>query len=432
MVDVSPFRGMRYREEVVGDLSLVVAPPYDVIDGRQRSLLVERSAYNVTHIELPNGGAERYARAAGLLRHWHNEGAVEHDPTPALYVLEERFTTNGVEHRRLGILGAVRVESWDSGAVLPHEHTLPGPKRDRLELLRTCRANISPIFLLYDDPERVIRSVLEKVRTSDPVAHITLPAGAVPHAAQESRLWMITDSAQLGALRAALATTQAYIADGHHRYETALTYRREMEEQHPGLAGGAWTRALMFLVATDEPGLTVLPIHRVIRNVSPQRVAGLRDRLTDYFALAELSSSIPEQWMELLQRAAAGSFIFIFPAHAVLAEPARSLKELLPRDRSEAWRELDVSVLHHLVLDPFLGLGEQEIEGEEYVSYTRSAEEAVEAVRSGRAELSVLVRPTEPAQLCAVARAHDRMPQKSTFFFPKPLTGLVIYDHTVV
>ena len=431
MVAVQPFRGLRYNQTKTDALEHLLAPPYDVVSPDERDKLVARSPYNIIQIELPVGGDDRYRRAADLLAGWRRDAILAHEYAPALYVLEERFDVDGVAYRRLGVLAAVTVEPWSSGAVLPHEHTMPGPKLDRLRLLQATQTNISPIFLTYDDPTGGIRATLEAVTAQEPVMTVQLDAEAIPHAARESRLWPVTEERLLAKLLPAFAASQAYIADGHHRYETALTYRAEQRQAHAEAPDGPWDAALMFLVPVDDPGLVVLPIHRVIRNVAAARLDQLPAGLAHLFVLDVIPSETPlDSALQRLHQAGAGAMLLAgLPWGLTLAQPRSDLAAALPADRAASWRSLDVSALHGLVLEPLLGLGDEEIRSEQHVQFTRDAAEAVQSVQNGQAQLAVLLNPTRPEQVCAVARDHERMPQKSTFYYPKPLTGFVLYPH---
>jgi uncharacterized protein (DUF1015 family) len=431
MVAVQPFRGLRYSQTKADALENLLAPPYDVVSPAEREALVGRSPYNIIQVELPVGGDDRYQQAADLLAGWRRDGILAQEHAPALYVLEERFHVDGGDYRRLGVLAAVTVEPWSSGAVLPHEHTMPGPKVDRLRLLQATRTNVSPIFLMYDDPGGRIRTILQTVTAQEPVTTVRLEPGEIPHAAQESRLWPVTDQQFLETLLPAFAAAQAYIADGHHRYETALTYREEQRTAHRDAPDGPWDAALMFLVAVDDPGLVVLPFHRVVNNVSADRLAKLPEALARRFDLRPVPAGTPlDEALQGLRQAGAGAMLIAgLAVGPLLARPRVDPAEALPADRSGSWRSLDVSVLHGLVLEPLLGLGEEEIRSERYVQFTRDAAEAVASVRSGQAQLAFLLNPTRPEQVCAVARDHERMPQKSTFYYPKPLTGFVLYSH---
>lgn len=430
MVAVHPFRGLRYNQPKADDLASVLAPPYDVITPEERATLEARSPYNIVHVELPAGGDDRYQRAAALLAGWRQDAILLQEHAPAYYVVEERFTLDGRALRRLGILGAVTVEPWEAGAVLPHEHTLPGPKLDRLRLLQACRTNISPIFLMYDDPGGHIRAILARVAAQQPVGDVRLEPGEIPHAADETRLWPVVDPELTEALRQAFAATQAYIADGHHRYETALTYRAEQRAAHPEAPDGPWDAALMYLAAVDDPGLVILPIHRVLQNLDPKRVAALPRRLAERYTLEHLSADDLPAALGRLEAAGSGAVLIAgLGKELTLARPRDDLASALPIERRSSWRALDVSQVHGLILEPLLGLGEEQIRGEQYVRYTRDPADAVAAVDRGDAQLAVLLNPTQPAQVCAVAREHERMPQKSTFYYPKPLTGLALYPH---
>jgi uncharacterized protein (DUF1015 family) len=299
-------------------------------------------------------------------------------------------------------------------------------------LLQATQTNISPIFIMVDDPAGELRSHLVAIIAGPPDVDLTLPPGSVEHAANRHRLWVVSDQATLTQLQSVLARSQAYIADGHHRYETALTYRDLARQAHAHHPDGPWDNALLYLATVQDPDLAVLPFHRVVRGLPAATVAGLRAALEAHYQLTPLDASIPvADHLATMAKAGPGALLLADGGQRLtLLTPKSDLAAHLPADRSAAWRDLAVSQLHGIILQPMLGLGDAEIQSEHYVSYVRDATEALAMVASGEAQLAFLLQPTQPAQVCAVARAHDRMPQKSTFFYPKPLTGLVLYPHS--
>jgi uncharacterized protein (DUF1015 family) len=434
MADVRPLPGIRYTAE--GDVAALVTPPYDVISAEDQARYYERHPENIIRLEL--GREEpgddqldnRYTRAAETFAEWRLRGVLRQDP-PSLYLYEQRFTANGAEYRRLSLLARVRLEPWESGVILPHERTMPKPKDDRLRLTRACAATISPILALYDDPGGEVAALLAKIREGEP------RIAFIDQQGEEYRLWILQDEVLASALAAQFAPRQLYIADGHHRYETALTYRDEVRELRQELpAEDAVNFTLMGLTAVEDPSLLVLPTHRIVRGIELERLDGLEERLAPFFSV-EPPGTTTQEWQAALAEQAqqrATAFVLIRPDGATLMRLKPEGRAAMLGDDGEAagtshaWRDLDVAILHELVLREGLGIAGEAVRSGEYVSYTRDAEEAARAVRDGHngAQVAILLNPTPPSAIRDVARAGDRMPQKSTYFYPKLLTGLVI------
>lgn len=432
MADVRPFRSLRYDPAVAGDPSRLIAPPYDVIGADEQRRLYAASPYNVVRLEYgeerPDDapGRDRYARAAADLRRWREGGALVLDEQPRFYLYEQEFSHDG-RRRRHALMAIVRLEPWDSGVILPHERTLPRPKEDRLRLLRAVRANISPVFGLYRD-RRALGELTEP--SGPPLLEAKTPDGQI------HRLFAVPPE-HGDDIRSALASRAIYIADGHHRYETALAYRDERRAH-----AEVWTGeepenfVLMALVAADDPGLVVLPTHRLLH--PPVVPHDLAPRLSRFFEIEDVT---PKSWdgtalLRLLARlAAAGRGTVAFGVlgleeqryHLMRLISFDAIEPLLPPDKPAVWKRLDVAVLQHVVLKACLGIDENAVAGGEVVSYTEDADQARIAVERGRARLAFLLNPTPVEQILAVADAGERMPQKSTYFYPKLATGLVLY-----
>lgn len=441
MAEIRAFRGVRYDASRVSRLSDVVCAPYDVITPEAQADCYRRDEHNAVRLELgrdesgDDAASNRYTRAAQQLRRWLREGVLIRDDQPSLYVYEESFESDGRAARRRSVFATVRLEEWDRGIVLPHERTMPKPRADRLSLLRACRASLSPVFSLYEDPAGQVAETLDAATRREPIAELRLRPGAVAAAATEHRLWRLADERQIGLIQRELAGRPLYIADGHHRYETALDYWRERRSSG---AGGdhpsAWT--LMMLADLADPGLLVLPTHRLVRTPDLDRAA-LRRGLEELFSVEELPWSVGATGLTARLAALAGGpgsphvFGLVGLAsgvvHVLAARSGSAVERRLPRDHSAAWRELDVAVLHGLVLEGLLGMG-VDAPGD-LLTYTRDAEQAWSGVAAGDHDLAFLVNPTRVAQIRDVALAGDRMPEKSTYFWPKPPTGLVFYDH---
>jgi uncharacterized protein (DUF1015 family) len=446
MADVRPLPGIRYARET--DLAAVVTPPYDVISSEAQERYYARDPRNIIRLELgrvERGDDElnsRYTRAALTFAEWRLSGVLRQD-APALYLYEQRFSVpgSGGERRRHGLFARVRVEPWEAGVVLPHERTLPKPKSDRLSLTRATAATLSPIMALYDDPNGELAAALTKAARRKPEVAFTDEAG------EEHRLWPLRDHAFTARVADFFRDRQLYIADGHHRYETALAYREELRETRRELApGDAANFTLMSLSALEDPGLVVLPTHRIVRDVALERLTLLPGELAGYFEMTPLGGpgglAALDVTEALAALTAAGegdrrvAFVMLTPGGAtLLRQTAGGVAAMGSLDAargehigvSASWRGLDVATLHELVLARGLGVSEEAVRAGESVSYTRDASAAIEAVRSGaNGQIAFLLNPTPPSAIRDVARAGDRMPQKSTYFYPKLITGLLI------
>jgi uncharacterized protein (DUF1015 family) len=412
MAEVRPLRALHYELGAVGSLADVTAPPYDVIDPEQRRALLERSPFNVVEIDLPEPpeGADPYEHADETLEAWTLQGILTQDREPAIWALSQTFDgPDGSRRTRRGILARVRVTEYGPGRIRPHERTQPGPKEDRLRLTRATRHNLSPIFALATgDPMAHVEPTL----TGDPWGRVVDPDGT------EHAVWRIPDPAVHEAIAADLADSELLIADGHHRYETALAYADEVGGE------GDHRYTLMCLVSLDDPGLAVFGYHRLLSNLgesdAQERLAGT---LREHFEIED----VPVEELDPAGEEGIGVFGYV-DAHLRrgfrlrLKDPA-AVDEALP-GRSESYRRLDTAILEALVLRGTLGMSEEDVEAKRGISYTASAEDALAALDSG-VHAAFLMRPTPIEQVRAVAAAGETMPPKSTYFFPKLLTGLV-------
>jgi uncharacterized protein (DUF1015 family) len=377
-----------------------------VIDPAGRAALVARSPHNVVEIDLPQADGDPYAHAASVFDAWRRDGILVRDGAPALWALEQAYTgPDGRRRTRHGFFARVRVEDYGPGRIRPHERTHPGPKEDRLRLTRATGANLSPIFSLYDDPAGAAWGALAPHVAGPSWGDVTDEDGT------EHRLWRIADPAAADAVRRALAGAELLIADGHHRYETARVHHQE---------GGAG-HVLMCLVALQDPGLTVFPTHRLLTALDRGRREALRATVERDFGAADVAA-------EALEPAGDG------PVRMGYLDADRTLMLTL-RDpeiaaaalpgKPEPYQRLDTAVLEALVLRGALGMSEDDISHLNGLEYARDTEQAIERVRSGAAEAAFFMRATPVSQVRDVAAAGESMPPKSTYFFPKVLTGMV-------
>ena len=409
MADVQPLHALHYDLGRVGGLQPVAAPPYDVIDAAQRAALLARSPYNVVEIDLPQDhGGDPYEHAAAVLRDWTADGIVVRDDAPALWALEQDYTgPDGRARTRHGVFARVRVEEYGPGRIRPHERTHPGPKEDRLRLTRATRANLSPIFSLYDDPAGDAWGALAPHLEGAPWGEVTDEDGT------RHRVWRVEDPSALGRVREALSGVELLIADGHHRYETARVYAQE-----PGAAPGAG-HVLMCLVSLQDPGLTVFPTHRLVLGLDDARKAALREAIERDWDAAPTEALEPEPG----DAVRIGYYDGGEPRMLTLKDPAIAA-EALP-GKPDAYRKLDTAVLEALLLKGALGMTEDDISHLNGLDYARTAEEARARVDAGEADAAFFMAPTPVSQVRDVAAAGENMPPKSTYFFPKVLTGMV-------
>jgi uncharacterized protein (DUF1015 family) len=412
MADVEPLRALRYDLERTGGLQNVVAPPYDVIDAAQRAELEAKSPYNVVRIDLPTGESP-YENAARQLSEWRQDGVIVQDDQPAIYALEQQYTgPDGKPRTRRGFLARVRVEEYGPGRIRPHERTHPGPREDRLRLTRATKANLSPIFSLFDDPDGAATSPLRDAMTGEPYGEATDEDGTV------NRVWRIADPSTIATIANALKSTELLIADGHHRYETARVYADEIGGEGPQ------RYVLMDLVSLEDPGLTVFPTHRLLRNLRPDQHETLANAIRHDFDLQRLESTA-----ELAPPP--GDRITLGYIDAHLRQPFRltlkdqAIADAALGDHAEPYRRLDTAVLEALILKGALGMTDEDIDHLEGLGYARDFDDALELVQSGEYDVAFFVAPTPIERVREVAAAGESMPPKSTYFFPKVPTGLV-------
>ena len=433
MVDIRPFRGVRFNPRHVPDLAQVVCPPYDVISPSEQADLYARSPHNLVRLELgrdePGDDEQRnrYTRAAATLDEWVCQGVLVVEPQPALYLHHERFRVGDQTYQRRDLIARLRLAEWAEGQVLPHERTMDQPKADRLRLLQETATQLSPVWALYQGPSPALEQAWAEAERQPPVQAFT------DHEGRHHRLWAVTDEAMLTAVADDFRDRRLYIADGHHRYETALHYRRQRREAAGSIDPTAPYEFVMALVTSaSDPGLVVLPTHRLVHGGAIPSTHTIEQALAAHFALDRKALPADEvaatRVIQGVMDRAAGAHVFALYVAGVDQLMLLSLREsvdlaaVLSQSASPAWRELDVVILHRLVIKPLF-----EAHGAR-LSYTRDAAEAVHAIRGGQAQAALFLRATPVSQVLAVADAGERMPEKSTFFYPKPPTGLVLYQ----
>jgi len=421
MPEVASFRGLRYNKAKV-ELDDVVAPPYDIISPGLQDRLYEKNPFNVVRLIL--GREEnRYEAAARTFQQWQHDEILVRESSPAIYLLHQIFDGPGGDPvTRKGFIALCRLEEFDKKIVLPHENTHAKPKEDRLKLFQATQSNLSQIFSLYADPEKEVDRAMNGVSKAD-------PAIDVAYDGVHNKLWPVLDASVIKSVRQFMASRQALIADGHHRYETALAHRKMMRAGNLRHTGEEpYNFVMMFFTNVDDAGLVIYPTHRVVHSLASLNVRDFLDRAAGHFIVREFEQQ--SALLSALESSSGPSFGMI--ARGKQSGILLSVKPVLPADEiisdplPREVKELDVTILHRLVLRNLLGISLEAQEAKQHIDYIRDASEAVSQVTSGTAQLAFLMNATKLQQVRAVAKAGHTMPQKSTYFFPKLLSGLVI------
>jgi uncharacterized protein (DUF1015 family) len=442
MAVILPLQGLRYTASAGSSPADLVTPPYDVIDLQAQDLYYQRSPYNIIRLEYgktyPHDTAEynRYTRAAAFFKEWQDKRILASEKQAAIYLYKQEFKINSRRYIRTGFICKVKLEPYAKGEILPHEETLPWPKNDRLALLRACKANFSPVFGLYADPDFTVEDYLHQATQSKnikpPEVEFTDETGQV------HRLWVVTEERVIQQVCRSMADKTIYIADGHHRYETALEY---------SMAQGNSEYIMMTLVNLYDPGLVILPTHRLIKSIERLDINNLLELLAEYFLIEEfpltfnyenlaqfsktltehsdlakgLVNSTPER-----KHHAFGLYCGNHKLYLLILKDKNNTSLFMPKDKSIVWHNLDVSILHYLVLEYLLKV--KNLNTGECIGYTSNTREALMTVDRKEYQLAFLINPTLISEIITIAKNREKMPQKSTFFYPKLITGLVILE----
>jgi uncharacterized protein (DUF1015 family) len=406
-----------------------VCPPYDVISLDEQTALYQRHPYNAIRLELTRpepadrDEGDRYRRAAEDFAAWRTNEVLAPEPAPALYAYLQEFELDGLRRERRGLLAALRIEPWEKAVVRPHERTLSGPKRDRLELTRACRASFSPIWGLYANASDATADLWSSVSGRECDAE-ALDGDGVRH-----RVWVVIDPTLVRAFHDRLRESPVYIADGHHRYETAMHYENEVCTARSCSDDAAVHFTLAYLVDAGDPGLIVLGTHRLVRSPRPLDARQLRERLSESFDL-ETRRDGPRGLLDAIARDADRPAFGVWAPSLGLSEVARlrdvAVPEAVAPGRSDAWRRLDLAALHSLAIDRIYPEGTTQLSESGRLMYARAIHDVEQAMNAGDVDIAFFVRHTSVRQVMAVADAGDLMPEKSTYFYPKPVTGLVM------
>ncbi len=418
MATIAPFRGIRYNTDKIDDLSSVIAPPYDIVDKQSQDAFYDLNPYNIIRLEF--GRSEdsdcpennRYTRARETFSRWQEQNILLLEKQPVFYLYRQSFSYRGSRCHRTGLIAALKLEPFHTGAVLPHELTLSRPKADRLELFRSCRANFSPIFALLPDPENEMERICAPLLKEPPLFEFPDREG------QEHQVWAIASCDRQKALQELVAPRPLLIADGHHRYETALNYSQEMNT-----GGLGFSHALIVLVSLHSPGLLMLPTHRLLSGLNNQQSKSVLEIAARSFYLeprGRPENLGKDKFLEELSQKGRSA-----PSMGMLLADQAYLLTLKPQFSGAG--NLDVTLLRDRVIEPLLK-GEPEGAAEQVIGYTTDWEEVIGKVTRGDSQVGFILNPTPVEEIVARARQGKKMPQKSTYFFPKLPSGLVIYS----
>ncbi|WP_028324590.1 DUF1015 domain-containing protein [Desulfatirhabdium butyrativorans] len=442
MANIQPIRAIVYNVLKVPDISAVVTPPYDVISAEERDAFHQRDPHNIIRLILGKPyptdtlSDNPHTRAAATLRQWLDEGILVREPSPTIYLTAIDFETRGKRLTRWGFIAGVQLEPFEKGIVLPHETTFSRVKSERLGLIQACNANLSPIFSIYSDPQN---RLIENIRSAIAASNRPEPDIAfMDSEGQGHRVWKLTDPGLQQLISDHLKECPVLIADGHHRYETALQYRDMVLCRHPEYGKNHPVNfVMMYLTAMEAPGLVVLPAHRMVHRIDPERLAAMLEMVRPYFRVEEVEAEdlgpegLAARLEQRLLQSDTGSRIGLIrrdhPRILVLELKPGVMKKRYGDEFADTLLDLDVTVLTRLLLMDILGLNSQDLDDEARIRYSKSASQAMASVFAGRCDLAFILNPTRVDQVRRAAAAGQIMPRKSTYFYPKVITGLALH-----
>lgn len=430
MAEIRPFRALRFSESA-GCAQQLTCPPYDIISEEQRQAYLQRNPNNIIRLELPRDGENPYQVASDVLQQWLQSGVLRQDERAAYYIYEIDFSTDGMDgcpvgggrHSVSGVIAQVHLEEFSKGVVLPHEETLSKAKADRFELMKATSCNFSNIYSLYMDSDggETTEGLLSEAMKAHPDVEMTDEAGCI------HRLWIVTEPQWVERMTRKFINTRLYIADGHHRYETALHYRDTVRAQGAQSDGADYV--MMYLVEMDHPGLVVFPTHRLLRDLPAfDKEVVLAACQENFEVIRDLPvASLNEQMLAAYARGEKAFALYTGGESydCITLKDVAALDKLLP-EYTLSVRRLDVQILHSLVLEHVLGIDKENMKNQINLTYTRSLQQALEEVREERAQACFILNPTRVQEIRDVASAGAKMPQKSTYFYPKLITGLTM------
>ena len=419
MATIRPFNGLRFKG---GDLNSLVCPPYDIISEKQREDFIEKNEHNIIRLELPFG-EDKYREAGKLLKKWLDEGILGQDEKSGIYVYEMEFTADGIRKSVKGFVSLVKLEEFSKGIILPHEETLSKAKTDRFNLMSETFCNFSQIYSLYMDEDKSAYSLISKASETSADMEITDGDGTI------HRMWCVYDESIIAQIEKAFDSKKLYIADGHHRYETALNFHKHLCESGVSDENSLSGYISMMLVNMENEGLVVFPTHRIVRDLKGFNSDEVIEKCREYFDISSYDdiSKIESTLSGFYENGEKAFALYTGNSKWTLMvlKNKNEVKKLL-RDMSDAYCQLDVSILHSLVVERIFGIDKENMANQKNLTYTRNFDEAISAVDNNAADCSFILNPTRVTEIRDVALAGEKMPQKSTYFYPKLITGLVM------
>ncbi len=417
MAIIKEFSALRFTNKA-GDIGALCCPPYDIISEAEKQALLKKNEYNLIKLELPEQTDAGYKGAGDTFKAWQQNGILATDDVPSLYIYEEKFSVKGVDYAFKGFICYVKLAEFSEGIVLPHEETLSKAKTDRFNLINATGCSFSQIYSLYSDKNGDTARILGELSSGAPDQTFTDEAG-VTHS-----LWIVPKSDKTAEICRQFENRKLYIADGHHRYETALNHRRYMHEN--GIKNENSEYVMMFLVDMENDGLVVFPTHRIVKGVDAFSGADLIKKAEKYFDITDLSTEKIESFLDAEYKNGKKAYVY-YDGEKCCGLTLRDITVMdkLIAEKSEALRRLDVTVLHSLVLEETLGIDKENMANQKNLTYTRSLAEAIDSA-NGTADCCFILNPTRIEEIAAVAAAGEKMPQKSTYFYPKLTTGMVM------
>lgn len=440
--DVRPFRALHYNPLKVDPIGACLSQPYDVISPAAQEEYYARHPYNVIRLilnRIEGGDGEqrnRYTRARDTLRLWRETEVLRGTKRPSFWIYEQEFDIPGVGHRSVrGFIGAVRLSGYEEKRILPHEKVLKGPLEDRIRLTETTDTQFEYIWSLYQDKAYVIDNVLDGQVRASPIVDWEEPGACVRH-----RMWRLSDPGSCAVINRTLSRHRIYIADGHHRYQTMLTVRDRMRRRFPDAGPDApWEYIMMFLVNSEHEGLTILPTHRMLDGIQVKSLHSLGAAILEHFHVKKYvflngnEADVRRHWLRDLHNVEngehrIGAYIANTNGYYLLTlKDEEAYEELVDLDFSSEWKLLDVNILNTLVLEKILGITEEQLSLGRSISYTKDVDEAISKVRAGEIQVALILNGTRLTDVITIAGNDERMPRKSTYFYPKPVSGLVFY-----
>ncbi|MDP4120171.1 MAG: DUF1015 domain-containing protein [Bacillota bacterium] len=422
MAEIKGFKGLRYNTEKAGEIETLCCPPYDIISDAQRLDYIKENEYNIIRLELPKG-ENPYNEAADILNNWLQNDILVRENKEAIYIYEQDFSAYGACKSVKGLICRVKIEEFSKGVVLPHEETLSKAKEDRLNLMKATNCNFSQIYSLYMDEEHKTTKALDELSKGEPDLCVTDPDN-VTH-----KMWIITDEDAISSIAADFIDRKLYIADGHHRYETALNYRNYLRGAGKAKPGDACDYQMMALVDMQHEGLVVFPTHRLVRDLPSFDCEKAKKDCAEYFDIIEKTDvSSMEAELDVLFKSGKKAFGMYCGGDnytILVLKDMKVINEMLPQ-KSEASRGLDVTVLHTLILQKLFKIDAENMAKQINLTYTKIFDEAIDSVKSGKSQCAFILNPTKVTEIRDVASAGEKMPQKSTYFYPKLITGFVV------